>query len=119
MNTFQFDFGDGHGEVTAHRHSNGGGTVADSADVSESAFVGPDSHVSGDAVVRGGAEVHFSHVMGCAVVDNNAVVAHSTVGGDVHVASHGRCFHRNAFVGQFDRNGWHTVHLEDDNELFA
>ena len=36
-----YDFDDGEGPVAAHRHPNGGGWVADSATVAESAFVGP------------------------------------------------------------------------------
>jgi hypothetical protein len=40
-----YNFGDGHGPVAAHRHANGGGWVADTATVSDSAYVGPVSQV--------------------------------------------------------------------------
>ena len=50
-----FDFGDG--PVAAHRHPNGGGWVADTAFVAETAYVGPDARVSDTAMVFGDAEV--------------------------------------------------------------
>ena len=55
MNTY--DFGDGNGPVAAHKHSNGGGWVADSATVTDSAYVGPDAVVYGNAAVSGKAWV--------------------------------------------------------------
>ena len=39
------DFGEG--PVPAHQHSNGGGWVADTADVADSVFVGPNARVFG------------------------------------------------------------------------
>ena len=43
------DFNDGKGPAPAHKHSNGGGWVADTATVAASAFVGPDARVYGGA----------------------------------------------------------------------
>lgn len=48
-----FDFKDGKGLVPAHRHSHGGGWVANTADVAASAYVGPDAQVYGSAEVLG------------------------------------------------------------------
>ena len=50
-----FDFGDPRGAVAAHRHSNGGGWVADTAHVGDTAFVGADARVGGFARVGGSA----------------------------------------------------------------
>jgi hypothetical protein len=52
-----FDFGDG--PVAAHKHSNGGGWVADTAFVAETAYVGPDAQVYGTALVSGAADLVF------------------------------------------------------------
>jgi len=49
MTTFDF----GAGPVPAHQHPNGGGWVADTASVSETAYIGPAARVSGNAVVSG------------------------------------------------------------------
>lgn len=48
----------GFGAVPAHRHSNGGGWVANTAYVDPTAFVGPDAQVFGNALVCGDAQVH-------------------------------------------------------------
>ena len=42
-----YDFGDGNGLVPAEKHANGGGWVANSANVAASAFVGPQATVFG------------------------------------------------------------------------
>ena len=47
------DFDDGNGPVTAHKHTNGGGWVSDSASVDERVCVGPNARVYGDASVSG------------------------------------------------------------------
>ena len=41
-----FDFGNG--LVDAHKHLNGGGWVADTAQVAETAYVGPNAQVYGE-----------------------------------------------------------------------
>jgi hypothetical protein len=43
----------GAGPVPAHKHPNGGGWVAETARVSETAYVGSKAEVYGDAVVSG------------------------------------------------------------------
>ena len=88
------DFNDGNGPVPAHRHSNGGGWVAETAKVDASAHVGPDAkvygyaHVYGNACVSGYAQVYgdaqlygFAWVFGDAKVsnyDNSAKIAELT-----------------------------------------
>ena len=47
MTTFDF----GNGPVPARKHPNGGGWVADTATVSETAYVGPEAMVFGNAEV--------------------------------------------------------------------
>ena len=70
-----YDFQDGNGPVPAHRHTTGGGWVADTATVEETAYVGPDARVYGDAVVFGNARVYGdAAVYGTARVSDNAVV---------------------------------------------
>lgn len=48
-----FDFGDSNGPVPAHRHVNGGGWVADTANVDLSARVSGKAEVYGNAWVYG------------------------------------------------------------------
>jgi serine acetyltransferase len=55
--TTTYDFGDGNGPVAAHRHSNGGGWVADTAKVDETAYVGLNAMVFGNAEVSGNSRV--------------------------------------------------------------
>ncbi len=68
-----FDFGQG--PVPAHQHKNGGGWVADTATVADTAFVGPNAQVYGFAIVRDYAWVSDNaEVYGNAVVRDNARV---------------------------------------------
>ena len=53
MTTFDF----GYGPVPAHQHPRGGGWVADTARVEDSAYIGPSAQVYGDAWVYGSAQV--------------------------------------------------------------
>jgi hypothetical protein len=55
MPATSFDFGNG--PVPAHRHGNGGGWVADSACVTDTAFIGVNARVYDDARVSGDARV--------------------------------------------------------------
>ena len=55
--TTTFDFQDGNGPVPAHQHPNGGGWVADTATVEETAFVGANAQVYGSALVEGGVQL--------------------------------------------------------------
>ena len=56
--TTTFDFKNGNGPVPAHRHSNGGGWIADTATVADTAYVGPDAQVYDNAWVYGKARVY-------------------------------------------------------------
>ena len=66
MTTFDF----GSGPVPAHQHPNGGGWVADSAQVADSVYVGLSAWVSGGAWVSGDARVY-----GNARVSGDAIIA--------------------------------------------
>ena len=69
-----FDFGQG--PVPAHKHPNGGGWVADTAEVEDTAFVGKDAHVFGNARVLGKARVSSgARVLGKARVSDKARVS--------------------------------------------
>lgn len=78
------DFDDGQGRVPARRHENGGGWVACSACVDDTAYVGKDARVCGFAQVRGEAMV-----VGHALVADHAVVRdHAVVADYALVADH-------------------------------
>jgi hypothetical protein len=95
-----FDFGNG--PVAAHQHPNGGGWVANTATVGETAYVGPEARVFGRARVSGGARVcdraavsGEAQVFGRARVSGGAQVygdawvgEHAWVYGDAQVAEH-------------------------------
>lgn len=71
-----FDFQDGDGPVPAHQHPNGGGWVANTAKVTDTAYVGSDAVVSGSAQVFGNAVVSGNAVVcGYAQVYGDAVVS--------------------------------------------
>ena len=53
-----FDFNDGNGPVPAHRHSNGGGWVADTAYVDKTIYIGPYSRVYGPVRIYGRGVVY-------------------------------------------------------------
>ena len=75
MNNTTFDFEDGNGPVPAHRHSNGGGWVADTAQVLEAAYVCRNAQIFGYAHVSGNASVfEDARVYGNARVSGNASV---------------------------------------------
>jgi hypothetical protein len=57
------NFLDGNGLVPAHRHTNGGGWVADTATVADSAYVGPEARVYGKAQVYGKARVYGDEIL--------------------------------------------------------
>jgi carbonic anhydrase/acetyltransferase-like protein (isoleucine patch superfamily) len=75
------DFGDDNGPVEAHRHPNGGGWVAATADVGQSAFVGPNAAVFVFGKVQDQAMVtDTAWVLGNAQVSGN-----SRVSGDAEI----------------------------------
>ena len=55
--TDTYDFEDGCGPVPAHKHTKGGGWVADTASVDDSAYVGRYAKVYGNAKVYGDSKV--------------------------------------------------------------
>jgi carbonic anhydrase/acetyltransferase-like protein (isoleucine patch superfamily) len=81
------DFKDGQGPVEAHQHPNGGGWVANTASVDDSAYAGPRARVYGDAGVRDNASVEDNaHVFGDAQVYGNARVCdNATASGDAQI----------------------------------
>jgi len=83
-----FDFSYGGGPVPAHRHLNGGGWVADSANVADSARVSGSAQVFGNAVVSGYAVVSGNaRVFGDARVSGRAqVFGNAVVSGDARVS---------------------------------
>jgi len=79
-----FDFQDGKGPVPAHRHRNGGGWVADTASVADSAYVGPNAKVFDNAQVYSRA-----WVFGSAQIYGDAwVFDHAQVYGKARVFDH-------------------------------
>lgn len=95
-----FDFNDGNGPVPAHQHPNGGGWVADTAKVDDTAYVGPDvcvyghARVFGDACVSGSARVYGrAWVSGSARVYGAAhVFGDARVYGDAWVSGYARIY---------------------------
>lgn len=75
------DFGDDNGSVPAHQHTNGGGWVADTAEVASTVYVNSEARVYGNAQVYGSAQVYGNaKVYGNAWISGNAQVY-----GDVQV----------------------------------
>ena len=73
--TDKFDFNDGNGLVPAHKHANGGGWVADTAEVVDTVYVGSYALVYGNASVSGNVEVfEEARVFGDAKVTGNAKI---------------------------------------------
>src|SRR5947199_289279 len=77
-----FDFQDGNGPVPAHQHENGGGWVANSANVWPTAYVGPKALVSGEALVSGKARVSGE----ARVFGKARVFGEARVSGDIFLA---------------------------------
>ena len=92
--TTTYDFQDGNGPVPAHQHSNGGGWVADTAKVHETAYIGPDAKVFGNAEVIDYAKVDGNaKVSGHAKVSDYAKVYNDVViFGAVKVSGNARVF---------------------------
>ena len=75
METFLHDFRDGSGLVLSHRHENGGGIVADTAQVSADSIVGPKAEVGGNAMVINGCKIlDHARVYGSAYVSNGVTL---------------------------------------------
>lgn len=106
------DFKDGCGRIFAHRHDNGRGWVADSANVDDSVYVGPRCEVFNRAIIKGSARLEgasrvsgtavvsgrvimrkSAHVYGAAVVrDSTEVSDNARIGGSSHVSGTSRVF---------------------------
>lgn len=85
--------------VEGRRHPNGGGFVAATADVADSAFVGPEAMVLDRARVEGSARI-----LGRAVVRGDAVVADQAV-----VSDHALVQDRARVLGRAKVRDWATV----------
>lgn len=57
MDIFLHDFEDGNGLVSARKHKNGGGIVADTVTISEDCYVGKDCLVYGNAIIKNGCKL--------------------------------------------------------------
>ncbi|MDE0839698.1 MAG: DUF6055 domain-containing protein, partial [Kiritimatiellae bacterium] len=74
-------------------HPNGGGWVADSADVDETAYVGPSTRVVGASQVRDNAVIEGSAVvLGRSVISGNAKVSGGAVIADKVMDGYARCW---------------------------
>ena len=94
-----FEFLDEDGPVPAHRHPNGGGWVANTSTVAESAYVGPEARVFDNAQVLGTASVdQTSWVRGNAVVRDNAKIRADAVVDDEAVVSGEALVTQSAYV---------------------
>jgi carbonic anhydrase/acetyltransferase-like protein (isoleucine patch superfamily) len=95
------DFKDGLGRVFAHRHANGGGWVADTAKVADTAFVNKFAQVYHHAVVEGRAEItHKAQVCGYAHLTDRVKVTNTAyVGGQARAADDSRVLHMARVIG--------------------
>ena len=95
-----FDFHDGRGSVPAHKHPNGLGWVADTAQVENTVHVGPEARVCGWARVTGEVRLcDYSQVCDYASVGGKTRLAdHATVGGYASVDD-GVELHEDCYVG--------------------
>ena len=77
------DFGDGNGPVPAHHHPLGGGWVADSAHADDTAYIGKDACVFGNAVIKDESLItDHAQVGGFAVIKDHACIRdHAAVAG--------------------------------------
>jgi UDP-3-O-[3-hydroxymyristoyl] glucosamine N-acyltransferase len=111
--TFDFqdgNFQDGKGPVPAHQHLKGGGWVADTATVSNTAYVGADARVYGHAQVYDNALVFGSaQVYGNAEVSGSAqVYGNAEVSGSAQVYDNARVYDNAEVSGnaQVYDNAW-------------
>ena len=121
------DFRDGNGPVPSHIHTNGGGWVADTANVYNSAYIGPDARVYGNARVYGDAQVDNARVCGDAQVYcnarvyGNARVDNARVFGDAQVFGDARV-NRGMYAYtpiSITRSDGYTFTLQSDGSIVA
>jgi carbonic anhydrase/acetyltransferase-like protein (isoleucine patch superfamily) len=104
-----FDFGKGY--EPAHQHTNGGGWVANTANVEPTAFVGPDAKVCDFAQVTGGARLSgHAVVMDRAVVCDNTLIVDAVVMDDATVSGEARVLDRAAISDRAWVAGFASVH---------
>lgn len=103
--------------VPAHRHPNGGGWVADTAHVADTAYVGPDALVFGYAFVCDEACVDGNaRVFGEACVDGNAqALGNARVGGNAVLRSGTLC----GCVIYMQRSDGYFFTLQPDGKIVA
>jgi len=106
------DFNDGNGPVPAHQHANGGGWVADTVVIDNTAYVGPDAKVFGNAWICNDAWVYESaRVFGQALIDDEAqVFGQAQVSGDARVHSSARVYGSATLSGSVVVGGRVWVH---------
>lgn len=81
----------GYSKGRGHAHSNGGGWVADSANVADSVYVGPNAMVLGSATLTGNVRVEdYAIVAGSTTANDNVVISgHAVVDGGGWVYDNG------------------------------
>ena len=80
--------------VPAHQHPNGGGWVADTAKVSDTAFIAKNAEVYEKAVIQGNARIYgYAKVSGNALVGGSAhIYENAQVCGDAQVYGHAEVY---------------------------
>ncbi len=96
------DFVTGAAEQKGAPHANGGGFVAKTATVADSAYVGPEARVLDKAVIADNARIEdWAVVCGEAVVSNNTIVSghayvtgNAVIAGNAHVRDYARIYEK-------------------------
>ena len=78
--------------VSAHRHLNGGGWVADTAKVADTVYIGPYTQVAEDTIILDHARIdNYATIFGKAKVSGNAYIGGKTIVGGNAIIS-GRAY---------------------------
>lgn len=111
LNRNEFDFGDGKGAVPAHRHINGGGWVADTAIVDETAYVGPYAIVHGYASIRDCAYIdEQADVSGyCTIKDQACIRGRAVIKGSCEISGHAEVSGNVFLAGQLKIGGYRAL----------
>ncbi len=106
----RFDFKDGQGPVPAHKHLNGGGWVADTATVDETAYVGQYATVHGYASVRDWACVDDqADISGyCTIKDLACIRGRAILKGACEISDHAE-ISGNVFLAGYIKIGQYKV----------
>lgn len=110
-----YDFGDGKGPVPAHRHVNGNGWIANTAKVAETARVGQNATVFGNACVSDQARIRGrARVFGNASIAEHAVVrGKAQVCGNARVLGHAQVHGEARVAGDIILSGCEDVRAGD------